>query len=1180
MQHDLFDTMSSWVTIAERYRRSAMLEVDARADDALSGYVVSPLGHRIAHRVFSSAAEERGQRAFTLVGPYGTGKSSLLTWLARLCVADGRAQALDVAGPERSGPLAEPLGRLGALEPVLVTGRRAPIASALLDSAIDAAERFWSGRGGRPRVFDELYGLDHERSDGAPLDSARVVGAILSLADQIESSSRVGSGVCVMLDELGKFLEHAALNPQDAGSDVYALQLLAEAAQRSGPGRVVVLTTLHQELAAYARGLPRRTQAEWSKIAGRFETVAFLEPPMHLVSLVREAIGFDPGAEDGGEWAEALASLVDSAAEESRALTELSSALGGDDARALAGCAPLAPSAAACVGPLFRTRFGQNERSLFAFLASREPGGFRSFLEGTPKSKARAFALHDLYDYVAASSGIRAATDAIDRTWAACAQAIARLPAGAERLDEVLLKHIALLSIAGAPAGLRASGDVLCATTSAAAPAVDAALERLKEAGAVVHRDFKGAWAIWDGSDLDVASLVAERRLKVRARGGLSKALAAAFPAHPIVASRHFMETGTLRHLTITYADASSSPLSSKAASVGDGELLCVIPDDLGALEDIRVALAAGEEPSLGAHCRPRAVALPGDPELVLERALDFFAVRDALASTPELAGDPVARRELEGREVQARARLADAIASAYTASTGNPEWYFGGRRVPDTSRPGSAASAIFDEAYGQAPVIKNELINRRALSSHTAAAQRVLMERMITHGDQQRLGIEGHPPELSLYRSLFESEGLHAERGDGTWAFTDPPEGSSFAPVWSALDGAFEGGERVGVSSALDLLARPPLGLRDGVAPVLVLAYVLTRIDEVFLYEDNTFLPSVGPDAAQRLLKRPKTFEIQAAASDPALESARGELAVRLGGAASATTMQVARHVVSRYSRLSRHAKQTARVSPSARKARSTIASARDPVRLLFEDLPGALGTPLGAEGGPGAYASALADALEELEGADSALLGDVSRAISDHFFPIGGHRPQSGEGVLSSLGARARAIAGAEWIPSRVARLINVAPEFADPGEGAREGLSALGTAVIGKPPSSWTDEDARRFSFLARELGQDFLACEDAAGQSPHAQSPLEDGGPRHEPWRVTLKSPVGREWHALALGAIEADKAERLRSGLSALARELGVSERDIALHLIQSTLADPAEGAEQVGQPHQHEEYQG
>ena len=67
----------------------------------------------------------------------------------------------------------------------------------------------------------------------------------------------------------------------------------------------------------------------------------------------------------------------------------------------LAGCYPLHPLTALVLGPLFR-QLAQNERSLFAFLASTEPFGFQEFLHKNT-TKGGAYRLDLLYDYVLAA---------------------------------------------------------------------------------------------------------------------------------------------------------------------------------------------------------------------------------------------------------------------------------------------------------------------------------------------------------------------------------------------------------------------------------------------------------------------------------------------------------------------------------------------------------------------------------------------------------------------------------------------------------------------------------------------------------------------------------------------------------------------------------------------------------
>jgi hypothetical protein len=68
---------------------------------------------------------------------------------------------------------------------------------------------------------------------------------------------------------------------------------------------------------------------------------------------------------------------------------------------AVENCYPLHPLSALLLPSIARQKFGQNERSLFSFLASGEPGGFREYLTATEDMETAPTYLPDrLWDYL------------------------------------------------------------------------------------------------------------------------------------------------------------------------------------------------------------------------------------------------------------------------------------------------------------------------------------------------------------------------------------------------------------------------------------------------------------------------------------------------------------------------------------------------------------------------------------------------------------------------------------------------------------------------------------------------------------------------------------------------------------------------------------------------------------
>ena len=125
-----------------------------------------------------------------------------------------------------------------------------------------------------------------------PVPEAAVID-LLTEANTYVCEAGKGTGLLIILDELGKFLEFAALHPDR--QDFFLLQNLAEAAARSGKHPLLVVGLLHQGFNAYAEQLSQAVQKEWEKVAGRFEEMLFNQPLEQTAGLVANALNVRTG---------------------------------------------------------------------------------------------------------------------------------------------------------------------------------------------------------------------------------------------------------------------------------------------------------------------------------------------------------------------------------------------------------------------------------------------------------------------------------------------------------------------------------------------------------------------------------------------------------------------------------------------------------------------------------------------------------------------------------------------------------------------------------------------------------------------------------------------------------------------------------------------------------------------
>ena len=352
--------------IPPRFLRSVQLERDFRDPSALDGYVVTEAMAEALRRVADGLKPGSGARAWQVTGDYGVGKSSFALTLAHL-LHDPGAPGVQRIAEAVDWPFREDGPRLW---PVLITGNRESLPHALARGVLQALATIDPGRSN-----SDPRGAPASAREVPPCDEA---SAAMALVEELRDAlSRQGSGLLLVMDEMGKLLEYAALQPEP--DDVFVLQTLAERAARSGARPFVFASLLHQGFHAYAGRLPAEARQEWAKIEGRFEDILFDQPLAHAAALVAGALNV--------RTASLPAPVVEAVRRVERAAAGTGWMTGAVPPKA-AAFYPIHPT---LLPPLVRffARFGQHERSLFGFLMSGEAFGLQAFAERYIPESAR-----------------------------------------------------------------------------------------------------------------------------------------------------------------------------------------------------------------------------------------------------------------------------------------------------------------------------------------------------------------------------------------------------------------------------------------------------------------------------------------------------------------------------------------------------------------------------------------------------------------------------------------------------------------------------------------------------------------------------------------------------------------------------------------------------------------------
>ena len=588
--------LSDLFHVKGRFRRSVHLERDFYTDENLmEGYVVTATAREVLGRVVAALENGKSSKALSLTGPYGSGKSAFALFTANLLGnsdSPKTEQALTLL-EQGDTSLHQRLtyinsnGKLSSSGfcPVLISGERAPISLALLRGLQYGLTSF-NGISKSSSPLQQIRNLLNAAEKGTFPQASEITKIFESAMRQIKKHE--GTGILLVIDELGKFLEYATQYP--AQGDMFVLQTLAEFADRSEETPLFLLTILHQAFEMYAQHATKSQSEEWSKVQGRFEDVPFTEPIEQVLRLVGTAL------EKRSEisWNNNLNTVIELGLKTPQ-LDE------NEFTQLLEDCLPLHPTVALLIGPLFR-RFAQNERSLFAFLSSSELYGLQDFLANHhyDGNLLPIFSLPDLYDYLNMTQGNKLYTANNGKKWAEIESAINRLPNPSE-ITVKLIKTIGLLGITGEViTSLKASKKLLHYALDDNSETFTEefyfALTELEKHSIINYRRYNDTFTIWEGSDINFEAKLREAATHVSATTALATNLSRYMRTRPLVARRHLFETGTLRYFTVRYTDFDHFDVDLRTPlDDADGLLLYALPANKHEAEQLRTKAVEAE---------------------------------------------------------------------------------------------------------------------------------------------------------------------------------------------------------------------------------------------------------------------------------------------------------------------------------------------------------------------------------------------------------------------------------------------------------------------------------------------------------------------------------------------------------------------------------------------------------
>ena len=282
-----------------------------------------------------------------------------------------------------------------------------------------------------------------------------------------------------------------------------------------------------------------------------------------------------------------------------------------------------------------------------------------------------------------------------------------------------------------------------------------------------------------------------------------------------------------------------------------------------------------------------------------------------------------------------------------------------------------------------------------------------------------------------------------------------------------------------VPISELFDEWRKPPYGVKDGLMPILAVAFVLSQRDRLAVYRDGVFraiFDDVDVDylAKDAALIRLRWMDL----TDTARRLLSGMADVvrdldETNELAHLEPIDVGRGLVAIYDRLPKWIERTMRLSSNAVSIRELFRRAHDPNQFLFDDIPGTLGedVSLADESVLSRVIGSVREGLEELVQAYPSMLLRL-RDIMLAELQVPNVSPQA-LGDLRERAENIKQLAGDFRLDAFVGRLMHF--------DGSHESFEGIASLAADKPPHDWVDPDLDRAAIALADMAQKFLRAE---------------------------------------------------------------------------------------------------
>ena len=905
--------MSNMIKTAPGFQYSVNIAFDLNNDDKIKNFIPTASSITLLDNIIKSVDNNGTDRARILIGPYGKGKSHIVLMILSMLMkkdpalfsnlqkkikerpmlvqaiknyydSDKKILPVIISGSSTSLPQAfllalhRTLSENGMLDIMPDTNYRAAVSTILKwkEGYPDTYERFCENIAlpidefvaslndydlESYEVFERIYPELTAGSVFNPFVGFDVVELYENVLKALKEKYNY-TGLYVVYDEFSKFLES---NIKTAStSDTNMLQSFAEKCNRSGSSQLHLMLISHKEIENYIDQLPKNKIDGWRGVSERFTHVILNNNFKQMYEIISSVIQRDEKQYD--HFVKNHTSEFDSLYAIYREHNLFADLEDDEFGNMLYKCYPLHPMSMFIL-PRLSEKVAQNERTLFTFLSADGDNTLSAYLNSIDQNQFKLVTPDMLYDYFEPLFKKEVYDIAIHDNYYLTSVILDKLEAGS--LESKIVKAISLIYILD-------QFDKLVPTKAELYQAysyeyskdeIDSTITDLIEKQLVIYlRKSNNYLRLKQTSGVDIRNEILETVEKQKDSLTIKDSLNNSNFDNYLYPSRYNDENEITRFFVFDFINDSElfvdGDWNQRTKQLdGDGAVYGIIPSEQYGIREIEKKVK-----EISQNCTNAIFVIPKEIHNKGDIIREYEAVKQLMDSVVD---DKILFEEYEVVYEDLREIVLEYISDFVRPEKSRSKFLFNGK-VEKLSRKASLTelmSRICDELYPDTPVINNESINRKEITSIALNSRNKIVAGLLRTELEPNLGLSGTGQEVSIMRSTLVNKGILINDEDVAYISTEVSD-VKMRKMLNIIQSFIFDVKKNGRLSFSELYLKLTdssygIGIRFGVIPIYLAAVFHNNKKEIVLCDVHGQVP-LNVDTINQINSHPEMFYLE----------------------------------------------------------------------------------------------------------------------------------------------------------------------------------------------------------------------------------------------------------------------------------------------------------------------------